>query len=184
MSRSSPEATFATAQAALARGDWDELFACLDTGDLQRIVKNGLSRLSHDAEVEAAARAAGVDPALIDRAKELAVKIGSAATVALSGAKLEGYRLKDVVDEHRDTLGAIARSAPDLVALTAGLERAMRRDGGGGSVSSTLFTGETLETVHQDGATARGAIRTATGAARIVVFARRKAEWKIRLFAS
>lgn len=42
MSRISPEAVFALAQAAMERGYWETLFACLDHSDLNPLAKMGI----------------------------------------------------------------------------------------------------------------------------------------------
>ena len=69
----------------------------------------------------------------------------------------------------------------DLPGFVAALERHTRRTVGGGSVSSDIFVGETLEEVTESGNRARGVRRTERGYEDSVDFVKRKGRWLIRL---
>ena len=183
MSMSTPEETFAVAHAAIEKGDWDALFACLDPGDVRRVVRNGLSGLGRDDRVEELCREAGVEQALLDSAKALASRMGTAAQACLTGDTDASFALKELVEAHRRALDAIIRAASDIAALAAGLERHLRATIGGGSISSSLFVGERLEEVRVDGKQASATRRRDDGATERVVFVRRGGRWLIRLFA-
>jgi len=183
MSMSTPEETFAAAQAAMERGDWDELFACLEPGDVGRVVKNGLSGLGRDVRVEELCREAGVEPALVDSARALAAQMATAAQACLAGDMAASLRLKELVEGHRLALDAIIKAASDIATLAAGLERHLRATAGGGSVSSSLFAGERLEQLRVDGDRASATRRRAGGSTERIAFVRRDDRWRIRLFA-
>ena len=71
---------------------------------------------------------------------------------------------------------------PGLAAFAGAMERLMHADGGGGSVSSALFLGETLEHLQVAGTRASGTRRLASGATEDVRFVKRKGGWHIQLF--
>lgn len=183
MPRTTPEEAFAAAQAAISRQDWDAFFACIDPGDLRRVVKNGLARLGRDRRIEELCREAGVEQALIDPVKQLASRMGRAAQAALGGGGDASLALKGLVDAHKKALDALVKAVQAIDTLAAALERHLRATAGGGSVSSSLFLGDTLEAVRVDGNTAWGTRRSATGATESVGFVRRAGEWQVRLFA-
>jgi len=83
--------------------------------------------------------------------------------------------------EARKTLKATLKAVPNLSRFTAALERAMRAEGGGGSISSRLFVDEILEGVSITGTRAWATRRSAAGHSEDVGFVRRKGEWYIRV---
>jgi hypothetical protein len=183
MPRTTPEEAFAAAQAAIARQDWDAFFACLDPGDVRRVVKNGLARLGRDRRIEELCRDVGVEQALLDPVKTFAGRMANAAHAALAGGSDESLALRGLVDAHKRALDALVKGVQAIDRLAAALERHLREAAGGGSVSSSLFVGDTLEAVRVDGNTAWGARRSASGAVESVGFVRRAGEWQVRLFA-
>lgn len=183
MPRSTPQEAFAAARVAIEQQDWDAFFACLDPGDVRRVVKNGLNRLGRDGRVEAICREAGVEQGLLNEVKELASRMAKAAESTLGGEIDASLKLKGIVDGHRKALEAVARTARDIASLAAALERHLRATVGGGSVSSSLFVGETLEELQVDDNLAWGTRRAPQGATESVGFVRRGGEWRVRLFA-
>jgi hypothetical protein len=182
MPRSTPEEAFTAAREAIARQDWDAFFVCLDPGDVRRVARNGLARLGRDARIEALCREAGVEQALLDRVKKLASQMGAAAEATLSGGSDASLSLKALVEAHRKALEAVVKGVPEIAGLAAALERHLRATVGGGSVSSSLFLGETLEAVRVDGNLAWGTRRLERGT-ESVGFVLSRGEWRVRLFA-
>lgn len=183
MPRSTPQEAFDAARAAMERQDWDAFFACLDPGDVRRVVGNGLNRLGRDPQLDEICIEAGVDPALLAPVKDLASRMARAAEATLGGGADATLVLKGIVDAHRRGVDAVARAARDITALAAAIERHLRATTGGGSVSSSYFVGDTLEEVKVDGNLAWGTRRTAQGATESLGFVQRKGEWHVRLFA-
>jgi len=183
MPRSTPEEAFAAARGAMERQDWDAFFACLDPGDVRRVVQNGLNRLGRDGRLEAICREAGVEQGLLDEVKALASRMAKAAESTLGGEIEASLTLKGLVDGHRKALAAVARAPRDIAALAAAIERHLRATVGGGSVSSSYLAGQTLEALQVDGNLAWGTRRSADNATESVGFVQRGGEWCIRLFA-
>jgi hypothetical protein len=192
MSRGTPEETFAEARGAMERGDWEGVFVCLDPADVARIAGNTFARFltaggsAADTLLQICTRHGISEATLTDlRGRGRAIIESAQLPMAPPGpAMLEQSKrhqqfVKAYQQAKEDALGAVA----DLPAFTAAMERAVRADGSGGSVSSTLFVGETLEQVSIEGAKAWGTRRLADSATEDVGFVRRKTSWYIRLFA-
>lgn len=92
----------------------------------------------------------------------------------------ESLRHKRVVDEYQASLKSTLKAVPDLARFTAALERTLRAESGGGSMSTRLFVGEVLEQVSISGTKAWGTRRSADGHAEDVGFVRKKSGWHIR----
>jgi len=92
----------------------------------------------------------------------------------------ESLRHKRVVDEYRESLKSTLKAVPDLARFTAALERALRAESGGGSMSTRLFVGEALEDVSITGTKAWATRRSADGHLEDVGFVRKKGGWYIR----
>ena len=192
MSRRTPEETFAEAREAMERGDWEGVFACLDPADIATIAANSFARFlmasgsAADVFLQICARHGLSEETLRDlRARGHAITESARVPMPPPGpAMLEQSKrhqqlVKAYQQAREDALAAVA----DLPAFTGAMERAIRADGSGGSVASTLFVGETLEQVSIEGAKAWGTRRMAGAATEEVGFVRRKASWYIRLFA-
>lgn len=194
MSRTTPEEAFAEARAAMERADWDGVFACLDPDDLLKIAENGVSRFLTGGEATADAFTAlcgehDVPGEMVATLHTLLQRIAESARTSVSpagrsepGAMLQqSLRHKQIVDDYRKALKATLKAVPDLARFTAALERALRADGGGGSVSSRLFLDEVLEDVSITGTRAWATRRSRAGHPEDVGFVRRKGQWYIRV---
>jgi len=194
MSRTTPEEAFAEARAAMERGDWDGVFACLDPDNLLKIAENGVARFLMGGEATAAiftalCAAHDVPGDMVAALHTLLQRITESARVSVSqasrsepGAMLrQSLRHKQIVDEYRKALKATLKAVPDLARFTAALERALRADGGGGSVSSKLFVDEIVEEVSITGTRAWATRRSAAGHSEDVGFVRRRGQWYIRV---
>ena len=196
MARTTPEEAFAEARAAMERGDWEGVFACLDPSVVARIAENGVARFLVGGETAADAFTAlcgehAVPEPMILALRALLERIAESARASVvpaarsdPGAMLaQSLRHKQIVDEYRKALKDTLKAVPDLPRFTAALERALRAAGGGGSVSSKLFVDEVLDDVTIAGSAAWATRRTSAGHAEDVGFVRRKGVWSIRLFA-
>src|SRR5688500_19626242 len=129
MSRESPEAAIEHARAAMARGDFVEVFGCLDLGDLKRIAQNAVAlslgtRIDDaDEEMRQICRAYGfpLDDILAAR-RRIMQSPGMEATMA-----------------HRDAMKRGLAAVSNLPGFLGSLEGYCRRVGGGGSISTRLF---------------------------------------------
>lgn len=194
MARSTPQETFAEAQAAMSRGDWEGVFACLDPDDLVTIANNSVARFMMVSSGPAADRfnalcaEHGIPAETLTTVRSLAEQITHRAVSVVSSddpaaMMEESRRHHQIVLAHRAALKQLVKSAPDIARFTAALERELRVDGGGGSVSPRLFVGESLENVSIEGAKAWASRRVGPGELEDVGFRRRKSGWVIRLFA-
>jgi hypothetical protein len=189
MSRATPEEAFAEARAAMERGDWEGFCACLDAETLLRIAENGVGRLLAGGPatgdlLAGLCREHAVPDALRARLQRLA-ESGRAAVSP--EARLDpramveaSLRHKRVVDEYRVSLKSTLKAVPELARFTAALERALRAESGGGSMSTRLFVGEALDEVSITGTKAWATGRSADGHTEGVGFVRKKGEWYIR----
>jgi hypothetical protein len=192
MPRGTPEETFSEARAAMERGDWEGVFACLDPADVTKIAANTFARFlmaapdEADVFVQLCGRH-GIPEAVIAeiRARGRAITESARQPITPPGPAMveQSRRHQQLVTAYQqaqeDALGAV----PDLPAFTGALERAVRAGGSGGSVSSTLFVGETLERVSIEGGRAWATRRMASSATEDVGFVLRKKAWYIKLFA-
>lgn len=193
MARATPEEAFAEARAAMERGDWDGVCACLDADTLLRIAENGVSRLLGGGPATGAllaelCREHAVPDELVatlrarlDRLADSGRAVVSPEARANPRTMLEeSLRHKRVVDEYQASLKSTLKAVPDLARFTAALERTLRAESGGGSMSTRLFVGEVLEQVSISGTKAWGTRRSADGHAEDVGFVRKKSGWHIR----
>ena len=185
MPRGTPEETFGEARAAMERGDWEGAFACLDPADVARIAKNTFARflMAGGAAADAFLQICGSHGISEATIADIRAR-GQAIHQAPGPATLEqSRRHQELVKAYQQAQEDALDSVADLAAFTGALERAVRADGSGGSVSSQLFIGERLEGVSIDGTKACATRRMASSAAEEVGFVRRKNGWYIRLFA-
>jgi hypothetical protein len=192
MSRRTPEETFTEAREAMERGDWEGVFACLDPADVAKIAKNTFARFllasgsAGDVFIQICARHGISEATLGDlRGRGLAITESARLPMAPAGATMleQSMRHQQLVKAYQQAQEDALAAVIDLPAFAAAMERAVRADGSGGSVSSTLFVGETLEQVSIEGARAWATRRMAGAATEEVGFVRRKTAWYIRLFA-
>jgi hypothetical protein len=193
MSRATPEEAFAEARAAMERGDWEGVYACLDAETLLRIAENGLGRLlaggpATEALLAGLCREHAVPDEMVVTLRARLQRLAESARVVLSPdvrsdprAMVEAsLRHKGVVDEYRASLKSTLKAVPELARFTAALERTLRAESGGGSMSTRLFVGEALEQVSITGAKAWATRRSADGHVEDVGFARKRDGWHIR----
>lgn len=193
MARATPEETFAEARGAMERGDWEGVCACLDAETLLRIAENGVGRLLAGGPATAAILAglcrehAVPDEMVVTlraRLERLAESGRAAGAPELRSDPRamveESLRHKGVVEEYRASLKATLKAVPELARFTAALERALRAESGGGSMSTRLFVGEALEEVSITGTKAWATRRSADGHVEDVGFVRKKDGWYIR----
>jgi hypothetical protein len=192
MARATPEATFTEAREAMERGDWDGVFACLDPADVKRIASNSFARFlaaggaAADVLTQLCGRHGLAEARLADmRARGRAIVESARQPIPPPGPAMleQSRRHQQLVKAYQQAQEDALKAVTDLPAFAAAMERAIRADGGGGSVSSTLFTGERLEGLTLDGSRAWAVRRMAGGATEEVGFVRRKGAWYIRLFA-
>jgi hypothetical protein len=171
----------------MERGDWETFFACLDRTELLVIARNSvglLAAVTHEAASPVGAlfaRHAFPLDALRARGRDILDSAQRMRSMAPPASVREtSLRHQRLVKSYRETLDAGLKAVSDLAAFTAGLERAVR-SGGGGSVSTRLLVGETLEEVVVDDQKARGTRRLSGGGSEPIAFVRKKGEWYIRL---
>ncbi len=190
----SPAAVFTDARTAMERGDWKTFFACLDRGFLVRIAENsfkglvnqdtaGLHALCAEFSIPADVidRLRGVQRTMAGLADEI-VKMTLSGTMPANAAEIMlGH--KQAVGEYEKILTRALKSVPDLPAFTAALERRMRAVVGGGSISSTMFVGETLEDVVVEGKKAWATRRMSEDWTEDVGFVEKGGAWYIKIMA-
>lgn len=164
-----------------------------DADTLLRIAENGVGRLlaggpaSGDV-LAALCRAHGVPDEMVVTLRALLQRLAESGRAAVSpeirsdprAMVEESLRHKRVVDEYRASLKSTLKAVPELARFTAALERALRAESGGGSMSTRLFVGEALEDVSIAGTKAWATRRSGNGHAEDVGFVRRKGAWYIR----
>ena len=90
---------------------------------------------------------------------------------------------RDLVRAHDAAVATCARQVHDHVAFVAAVERLRRATSGGGSVSSSLFVGETLADVTITGRKAVGVRRYRNGEREPVAFVHKRDGWRVSIFA-
>lgn len=188
MARTTPEETFAEARAAMGRGDWEGVFACLEADNLRRLGENSIAHFMNAGDSTAGTFVAlcgehGVPP---DKVSTLRVRLqtmaesGRAPIVRSDPAAMmqQSTRHQANVTAYRLALKEMLKAAPNLAGFIAALERAL----GGVSFSTRLFIDEVVENVQIDGAKAWGTRRGPNGLQEDVGFVRKKGLWYIRLF--
>lgn len=189
MARTTPQETFAEARAAMERGDWEGVFACLYADNLRRIGENSIGRFIAGGESAMSAFVAlcgehGVPRERVDALRSALTRMAESSR-AVSAAMSDPAGIMRQSRAHQENVAAYTlavketlKAAPDLPRFTAALERAL----GGGSVSTRLFVGEVVEDVQISGTKAWGVRRGAGGFREDVGFVRTKGAWYIRLF--
>jgi hypothetical protein len=193
MSRETPEAAFAEARTAMERGDWEGFCACLDADTLRRIAENGVARLlsggpAAEHLLATLCRDHGVPDetvatmrAGLQRLAESGRAAGAPEMRSDPRTMLEySIRHRQILDEYQKSLASTLRAVTDLAGFTAALERTLRAESGGGSLSTRLFVGEVIEDVSITGTKAWATRRDTSGHTEDVGFVRRKGEWYIR----
>lgn len=194
MSRTSPEAVFALAQAAMERGDWETFFACLDRSDLKPLARMGIPVgedpggaystlcLEHGIPVEALQRVRACAEALQYSAQRmLSGPVGVVSNAASRDDLLQqSLRHRDLVKALDRAIATCLGCVTDLAAFTAKAERLKRATLGGGSVSSSLFVGESLVDVRVEGKKATGIRRMQNGWSEPIAFLQKRGQWSIK----
>ena len=175
----------------MERGDWEGFCACLDAETLLRIAENGVGRLlagpATAALLAGLCREHAVPDEMVVSLRARLQRLAESGRAAVSpevrsdprAIVEESLRHKRVVDEYRASLKSTLKAVPELARFTAALERALRAESGGGSMSTRLFVGEALEEVSIAGTKAWATRRSADGHAEDVGFVRRKGGWYI-----
>jgi hypothetical protein len=190
MARTTPEETFAQARAAMERGDWEGVFACLESDNLRRLGENSIAHFMNGGDRAMDAFVAlcgehGVPPDKVSALRsglQRMAESGRAAIVQGDPAAMmqQSARHHENVTAYRLALKETLKAAPNLPGFVAALERAL----GGVSFSTRLFVDEVVENVQVDGAKAWGIRRGPNGLHEDVGFVRKKGAWFIRLFGS
>jgi hypothetical protein len=187
MAHTTPQAAFDAAQEALARGDWEGFFACLHRTDLLRLGSVKLAGLGHPELAEplrALCLECGLPPEDVEglaRQAE-ALQASAAAVLASPTDRPRSLRHRDLVKAQARERDAALRRFPELARFNARAERLMRQALGGGSVSATLFLGETLHQLVVVGERATALRRVPGGADLPVAFTRTRGTWCVQLF--
>ena len=191
MPRSSPEAVFGTAQGAIAGGDWETFFGCLAASDLKRLAAIGITctigdggrrfadlAVAHGVSVVAIAEVRAAERRIEESAAAIrdAPPLPNERTMALSFAH------RDLVKAYDNAVATCVASVSDMAAYVARVERLRRETGGGGSVSSSMFDGETLIDVAATGSKAVGVRHRQRGTDEPLGFVRTRGEWYVVLF--
>lgn len=179
----SPDAVFATAQSALAVDDLARAFVCFDRTDIVKIAGNSVRALS------------GADPGVDDlferfgfgtlaELRDLTDRMAASAALLVDDrSSYDSAAHRQMAKDYEEAVTDGMRGVTDLPGFAAAMEERMRVVVGGGSISSSLFRGETLDDVVVDGNKA-WATRTERGSeVDDIGFVRRRDGWRIKLFA-
>lgn len=190
MARTTPEETFAQARAAMERGDWEGVFACLEADNLRRLGENSIGHFMNGGDRAMDAFVAlcgeyGVPPDKVSALRSGLQRMAESGRAPIgqgdpAAMMQQSVRHQENVTAYRLALKETLKAAPNLPAFTAALERAL----GGGSVSARLFIDEVVENVQINGTKAWGIRRGPNGFQEDVGFVRKKSIWYIRLFGS
>lgn len=195
MQRTTPESVFAIAQEAMERGDWETFFECLDRRDLLRLAGMGVAVTGEVGQTfSTLCLEHGIPAEALERVKTFAQGISESARAMLRGHAEEqiasatqndmleqSLRHRDLVRAHEKAIEACLKSVTNLAAFTAAAERLKRAVFGGGSVSSTLFVGESLRDITVDGQKASGVRRMKGGWEEAIAFVQKKGQWYVKL---
>lgn len=196
--KAGPEGVFATAQQAMARGDWEAFFACIDRRDLLRLAGMGFGSPApgsdafrsmcheHGIPEDALDQVDGCGRAIVESAREMWPPAADAwSDPDIRKALLErSAHHQDLVKAHAAAVATCLAKVADLAAFAAASERLKRAQLGGGSVSSTLLVGECLGDVRVEGKTAHGVRRLPGGHEEPVTFNEKRGVWYMRLLPS
>ncbi len=189
----SPESVFALAQNAIARGDWESFFPCLDMADLRRIAAMvmPLACATDSDRLAEVCRDHGVTDGHLERIRAAQIEIAASAAAIVDPPAPSSpdhradasLRHRDLVRSHDAVVADAVREVTDLAGFVAASERFRRETSGGGSVSSSLFLDEEIVDVVVSGRNARATRRRSVGGDDPVAFVLRRDGWRIRLFA-
>ena len=168
---------FERAQQAVARADWVTLFSLLEPSLVSKIGKNSLLWALENCAlpelVETQAEYRAWSRTLQDSAKRI-LQTPMPEQMQLS------LQHRDLVKRGDQLLEAcLKQHSPEWVGQ---LEALRREAGAGGSVSSNLFAGETLEEIVCTGNRASALRRYTGGSSERIRFVRRRDGWKIGLW--
>jgi hypothetical protein len=183
MPRTTPESTFALAQQAMERGDWEAFFQCLDRSDLLPLAKMGIAGIPNGGDQALAALCveAGIPATALENVKTIADEILASAQAMMRAPAADSYhRHRDLVKSLDKAMETCLKSVADLALFTAKAERLKRAKMGGGSVSSSLFVGETLVDVTVEGKKAKGIRQRKGGSTEPIAFVQNKGLWSIK----
>ena len=191
MQRTTPELVFAIAQEAMGRGDWEEFFECLDQRDLLRLapmvfdVPGGASLcLEYGIPADALKHIETLIQDINESGRAmLRRREGIPNSSAIQSDLLEhSARHQGLIVAFHKAMEECLKFVPNLASFTAKAERLKRAASGGGSVSSTLFAGESLCDLKVRGWKASGVRRRQGGSLEPIAFVQKKGRWYIRLF--
>ena len=154
----SPAHTFTLVAEAVRKGDWPVVVRQLRKQDVLRLLENSVSlswsRFANTPELAAIhARYRFTMPSMED---------------------MRTYR-----ERSKEAIKAVK----DPVGLLGELESKLRANGGGGSLSSSLFVDEELKDVVVEGSKARGVRVFQDGQTQPLAFVKERGGWRIALFA-
>jgi hypothetical protein len=178
MTAMTPEEVFRSAQDAMARGDYEAFFQCIDRNDLARIVDNSMKLFLNLRtgpqmdEFKALCARHGILAEQIDHIVQQGERIMESAhamtTVrdfrALTPDQAQAFmersrKHRDLVKEYDVLLKSALKSAGNLALLTAGLERMQRARSDSGSVSTRIVHRRDAEGCCRDGKGRMGSAR-------------------------
>jgi hypothetical protein len=174
---------FADAQAKIAADDLAAAFGCFDRADVSKIADNSIRALSTaDPDFAELGDRFGYSPAheLRGLADRLAA---SAALLTEDRASYDPNAHRQLVKDYQAATKNGLESADDLAAFTAAMEDRMRIVMGGGSISPSLFRGETVVDVEVDGKRAWATRVDGGSEVDDIGFVLKRDGWKIKLFA-
>jgi hypothetical protein len=166
----------------MERGDWEAFFQCLDRSDLLPLAKMDIAGIPNGDEALAALCAeAGIPATALENVKTFADEILASAQAMMRAPAADAYhRHGDLVKRLDKAMDTCLKSVTDLALFTAKAERLKRAKMGGGSVSSSLFVGETLTDVVVEGKKAKGTRWRKGGSTEPIAFVQNKGLWAIK----
>lgn len=177
---SSPQAVFASAQRALAEGDWETFYSALERTTLLRLGRY-FFRLVGSAsalgqQVTALCEAHGVSAAVVAELTTQSAAMDASARAALQSLEASAQH-HQLVTARSALEAAAAKQVDDLAAFNAAAERLVRATMGGGSISSSLLAGDSLEQVQLKGRQATALRRPGER----VSFVCKRSKWLMKL---
>lgn len=149
----SAETVFGSAQTALGAGDLVGAFAHFDRPDLMKIAINSVRALSvADPGFDEACERFGFDRDARLAMRELTDPMAaSAALLQDDPASFDLSEHRQIAKDYEAAIKDGFSTVRDLPGFTAALEQRMRARLGGGSISTSLFSGETLTVLVVEG---------------------------------
>lgn len=180
---SSPQAVFASAQRALAEGDWETFFSSLERTTLLRLGRYFFravgSATALGEQLTTLCEAHGVSPALVAELRAQSAAMEASARAVLQAQSLEASGQHHQLVKARGAAEAAAvKQVFDLAAFNAAAERLVRGVMGGGSISTSLLEGAVLDQVQVKGRNEASAVRR--GGER-VLFVCKHSKWLMKL---